>query len=300
MRTRALLVVFSLVLACGCTADGGAGPDVTVGGDFGARPQISFPEGEPPGEPRSSERMAGSGEVVDPSDLVVAHYTAHVWDGGDNRLVASSFERGAPAAFPLNQSVTGVSRALQGHRVGSRVVAALPPQEGYGPNPPGGLTADETLLYVIDVLGAFPPGAAAQGTGGPGAVAGVEVAGGPGERPALAAPDGAPPADLRTKVLVHGRGAAVRQGQLLVVQYESRIWGSGAALESTWQTGRPKAFQVGKGAVIKAWDRALTGVRVGSRVAMVVPPELGYPGGLPPLVKPSDTLVFVVDVLAAY
>ncbi|GAA3113840.1 FKBP-type peptidyl-prolyl cis-trans isomerase [Planomonospora alba] len=300
MRTRALFVALSLVLACGCAADGRPGPDVTVGGDFGARPRIGFPGGGPPGELRVYEQMAGTGDVVDPSDLVVAHYTAHVWDGGDNRLVASSFERGAPAAFPLNRSAGGVSKALQGHRVGSRVVAAVPPQEGYGPNPPGGLAADDTLLYVIDVLGAFPPGAAARGGGGAGGVAGVEVSGGPGERPAVALPDGDPPAALRAETLIRGRGAETRQGQLLVVQYESRIWGTGAALESTWQAGRPKAFQLGRGAVIEAWDRALAGVPVGSRVAMVVPPELGYPDGLPPLVKSTDTLVFVVDVLAAY
>ncbi|WP_449062860.1 FKBP-type peptidyl-prolyl cis-trans isomerase [Planomonospora algeriensis] len=300
MRPRALLVVLSLALACGCTAGGRTGPDITVGGDFGAEPEIGFPAGGPPDSLRVREQMAGTGAVVEPGDLVVAHYTAHVWDGGDNRLVASSFDQGVPASFPLNQAVTGVGKALQGHRVGSRVVAAIPPQEGYGPNPPGGMSARETLFYVIDVLGAFPAGAAAQGSGGSGELAGVKITGGSGERPVLTLPGGRPPAGLETEVLIRGRGAKTQAGRLLVVQYEGRVWGSGAVLDSTWRTGRPKAFRIGKGAVIPGWDRALTGVPVGSRVAVVVPPALGYRQGLPPLVKPSDTLVFVVDVLAAY
>ena len=41
---------------------------------------------------------------------------------------------------------------------------------------------------------------------------------------------------------------------------------------------------------------------VGSRVLMVVPPRAGGYGaaGSPPKIKGTDTLVFVVDILAAY
>ncbi|GAA3447229.1 FKBP-type peptidyl-prolyl cis-trans isomerase [Planomonospora venezuelensis] len=293
--------VLLLAAAAGCTAgDGGAAQSVRAESSFGAKPTITFPGGEPPADLQVGEQMTGTGNVIKANDLVIAHYTAHVWDGEDNRLLASSFNQGAPASFPLNQSITGVSKALRGHRVGSRVVAAIPPGEGYGPNPPGGMGAGDALFYVIDVLGAFSPGAAATGTGGPGELAGVKITGGPGERPALTLPDDEPPAGLRTEVLVQGRGAKVQPGQLIVAQYEARVWGSESSAESTWAAGQPRAFTIGNGSVIKGWDRALTGVPVGSRVAMVVPPGLGYDKGLPPLIKPADTLVFVVDVLAAY
>ncbi|GII01567.1 FKBP-type peptidyl-prolyl cis-trans isomerase [Planobispora takensis] len=290
-----------LAAAGGCTSgEGEAARSVRAESSFGAKPKITFPEGEPPADLQVGEQMTGTGNVVAAEDLVIAHYTAHVWDGRDNRLLASSFNQGVPASFQPGQSITGLSRALSGHRVGSRVVAAIPPSEGYGPNPPGGMTADDALFYVIDVLGAFPPGSVATGAGGPGELAGVKVAGGPGERPALALPDGKPPSGLQSEVLVRGAGAAVKAGQLLVTQYEGWIWGADGPFESTWAAARPKALRLGGGGVIKGWDKALTGVPVGSRVVMVVPPDLGYPRGLPPLIKPSDTLVFVVDVLAAY
>ncbi|GGS55648.1 peptidylprolyl isomerase [Planobispora rosea] len=301
MRVRVLLTVLFLVPAAGCTAgDGEAAQSVRAESSFGAKPTITFPEGEPPADLQVGEQMTGTGAVVEAEDLVVAHYTAHVWDGADNPLLASSFNQGAPASFPLGQSLTGVSKALQGHRVGSRVVAAIPPEEGFGPNPPDGMAADSALFYVIDVLGAFPPEAAATGAGGPGTLAGIEVEGGPGERPVLTLPRTAPPGGFRSKVLIRGKGARVRAGQLVVTQYEGRVWGADASFESTWQARQPRAFRIGNGGVVKGWERALVGVPVGSRVVMILPPDLGYDKGLPPLIKPSDTLAFVVDVLAAY
>ncbi|MEU4832973.1 FKBP-type peptidyl-prolyl cis-trans isomerase [Streptosporangium sp. NPDC023615] len=299
----ALLTAFSLVTVAACTSgEGPAGPDVEVVGNFGERPTVRFPEGVPAPGLRFTELMTGTGARVGADDLVVAQYTAHVWDGKDNRLLASSFNQGAPASFPLNGTLTGVGKALRGHAVGSRVIASIPPEEGYGPNPPGGMTARDELFYVVDVLGTFPPGAAAGGEPAAGArgLGGVRVTGPPGGRPALSVPRSAPPATLRSGILLRGTGAEVRAGQLVVTQYEGRVWRGGAVFDSTWATGRPRAFQIGRGRVIAGWDRALVGVPVGSRVALVVPPALGYEDGLPPSIRPGDTLVFVVDVLAAY
>lgn len=298
MRPTALLVALSLALVSACgSGDGQAGPDVEVLGNFGDRPTVRFPGGAPSGGLRFTELMTGTGAEIGGNDLVVAQYTAHVWDGEDNRLLASSFNQGAPASFPLNQTITGVGKALRGHKVGSRVVASVPPEEAYGPNPPGGMTAEDELVYVVDVLGTFPPSAA--GKGGSGVLDGVEITGASGERPVISLPGGAPPAGLRSRILRRGAGAATRAGQLLVVQYEGKVWG-GELSDSTWADGQPKAFQIGKGRVVEGWDRTLVGVPVGSRVAMIVPPRFGYRNGLPPALKPGETLVFVVDILAAY
>ncbi|MEU0569352.1 FKBP-type peptidyl-prolyl cis-trans isomerase [Nonomuraea sp. NPDC005983] len=87
-----------------------------------------------------------------------------------------------------------------------------------------------------------------------------------------------------------------------MTQYEGAIWSRRRIFDATWSTGLPKAFKIGDGSVIKGWDRALAGVPVGSRVLMIVPPAYGYgPTGRPAFgIRARDTLVFVVDVLAAY
>ena len=57
---------------------------------------------------------------------------------------------------------------------------------------------------------------------------------------------------------------------------------------------------LGSGQVIAGWNQGLAGQRVGSRVLLVVPPRLGYgKAGNPPAITGKDTLVFVVDILAA-
>lgn len=295
---RRLLVLLPLLLLAACTGGATGGDlDLKVGGAFGAKPTIVFPDGTPAAELQIDELSAGKGAQLRKGDLAIVQYTAHVWDGKENRLIDSSFNRGTPAAFPVGQLLSGLDRALQGRKVGSRVIAAIPPGDGFGANPPRGISASDDLFYVIDILGTHPKGL---GNGGGGQLAGVKVSG--SKRPTLVIPGVAAPARFSSKVLVRGSGPKTQAGQLLVTQHEGAIWGQRRVFDSTWTSGQPKAFTIGDGSVIKGWDRALVGVPVGSRVAMVVPPGYGYgPSGHPTFgIRADDTLIFVVDLLAAY
>ena len=55
------------------------------------------------------------------------------------------------------------------------------------------------------------------------------------------------------------------------------------------------------GGVIAGWDEGLVGQTVGSQVLLVIPPEQGYgsEGNPDAGISGTDTLVFVVDILAA-
>jgi peptidylprolyl isomerase len=298
MRRAAASLLLAPLLLAGCTGEAAGELDLRVGGAFGARPTIDFPDGRPAAGLQVDELATGKGERLGADDVAIVQYTAHVWDGRGNRLVDSSFNRGTPAAFPVGELLPGLERALKGRRVGSRVIAAIPPQDGFGANPPQGVAAGEELFYVVDILGAHPRGASVESQGG--TLAGVRVGG--GARPALAVPAGAPPARFAAKVLARGEGPAARPGRLVVVQYEAAVWSRRRVFEATWASGGPKAFKLGDGSVIRAWDKALAGVPAGSRVLMIVPPADGYGRAGNPAygIKGSDTLVFVVDLIAAY
>ncbi|WP_043627903.1 FKBP-type peptidyl-prolyl cis-trans isomerase [Nonomuraea candida] len=298
-RHVATLLLLAPLLLAGCTeSEAGRALDLKVGGPFGARPTVVFPDGKPAAGLQVDELAAGKGEPLAADDVAIVQYTAHVWDGVGNRLVDSSFNRGAPAAFPMGELLPGLERALTGRRVGSRVIAAIPPADGFGANPPRGVGAGEELFYVVDILGAHHKGASVEAGGG--TLAGVRVGG--GARPELTVPAGAPPVRFQVKVLARGDGRRTRAGQLVVTQYEAAVWRRRGVFERTWETGGPKAFKLGDGTMIKAWDRALTGVPTGSRVLMIVPPAYGYGSAGHPAygIKGSDTLVFVVDLIAAY
>ena len=94
----------------------------------------------------------------------------------------------------------------------------------------------------------------------------------------------------------------------MVVQYVGALWrtgkGNGTAFDASWKRGQPFSFVIGKkpSQVIPGWDSGLVGQTVGSRVMLVVPPADGYgkAGNSQAGIKPTDTLVFVVDVLGAF
>ncbi|MGW5159745.1 FKBP-type peptidyl-prolyl cis-trans isomerase, partial [Nonomuraea wenchangensis] len=123
--------VLVVVVLAGCTGAPAQGLELKVAGAFGARPTIDFPEGKPAPGLQVDELTAGKGARLEPDDVAIVQYTAHVWDGGRNRLVDSSFTRGAPAAFPVGGLLPGLDRALEGRTVGSRVIAAVPPGDGF-------------------------------------------------------------------------------------------------------------------------------------------------------------------------
>lgn len=117
--------------------------------DFQGTPQ-------PTDDLRTATLVEGEGPEVEKGDLLVADYLGQVYDGEEP--FDDSYSRGEPAGFGIGigQVVKGWDRALVGTTVGSRVVLAIPPALGYGKqgSPQAGIEGDDTLYFVIDVLGA--------------------------------------------------------------------------------------------------------------------------------------------------
>ncbi|MFG2091316.1 FKBP-type peptidyl-prolyl cis-trans isomerase [Spirillospora sp. NPDC048824] len=306
-RVRLLPVVAVLTAPLVLSACSGGGLDVTVRGDFGKLPDVEFPEGAP-GESLAVETLKeGDGAAARKGDLVVADYVGYRWSESERKLLASSYPKGRPGAFPTGQLVPGLTKALEGARPGSRVVARIPPNEGFGEkgDPKHQVGKDDTLVYVLDVRAVYSRTAGPRGEkqaplSDPGLPKVGDAAA--GQAPAVAMPKGAAPRKLQVRALVRGDGPAVRKGQLLALQYAGYFWRDGKVFNSSWSEGHPAAVTIGTGQVMKGWDQGLVGQRVGSRLLLVVPPSLGYgEKGLAQFgIKGSDTLVFVVDLLGAH
>jgi peptidylprolyl isomerase len=119
------------------------------------RPGISVPKTAPPKKLVVADLKQGSGAVIRKGDTAVVHFTGVVWQ--DQTVFASSWTDGAPAALPVKTGsggvVKGLVTALAGRRVGSQVLAVLPPSEGYGSAAQGAIPGNSTLVFVVDVLG---------------------------------------------------------------------------------------------------------------------------------------------------
>jgi peptidylprolyl isomerase len=129
------------------------------------------------------------------------------------------------------------------------------------------------------------------------------VSGEYGDKPKIKAEKGVKAGKkLQTDVLEEGDGPKVKKGDLLVADYLGQIYTSGKVFDNSYDRGSPAGFPIGIGQVIPGWDKALVGTKAGSRVLLVVPPKLGYgtKGNQQAGIKGTDSLVFVVDVIASY
>ncbi|MDO4243219.1 MAG: FKBP-type peptidyl-prolyl cis-trans isomerase [Actinomyces sp.] len=125
-----------------------------------------------------------------------------------------------------------------------------------------------------------------------------EVSGAKGAKPVLTFPGPQAPEGLQVQVLDQGAGQVVEAGDHIVCHYLGQTWG-GEVFDNSYDRGQPLDFQVGTGMVIRGWDDGLVGQRVGSRVLLSIPAELGYGDrGVPQAgIRGGDTLVFVTEVL---
>jgi FKBP-type peptidyl-prolyl cis-trans isomerase len=306
-RLAAVSVAAMLVAVPSLAACGGAGDSpVRVTGAFGRQPDVTIPTTRPGDALSVSTPVESKGAKVAKGDLVVADYVGYRWGKSGGKLFASSYAGGGhPGAFPSGRLVPGLDKALTGARVGSRVVAVIPPKDGYGDagNAQLEITSDDSLVFVLDVVGTYPAGSAVTGQARPVDARMPRVGTAqPGQAPPVTIPRARPPRGLQVRTLIQGTGEPVRRGQLLALQYAGMFWRDGRVFDSSWKDGRVYAATIGKGEVVKGWDQGLVGQRVGSRVMLVVPPAWGYGAkGLKQAgIKGTDTLVFVVDVLGAH
>ncbi|HEY2127948.1 MAG TPA: FKBP-type peptidyl-prolyl cis-trans isomerase [Streptosporangiaceae bacterium] len=301
-----LLAVAPLALAA-CGSSGSSTPTVSVSGHFGTNPKITIPDQSASSNLTVKTLIQGSGPVLNKSDAFVGNYAVYIWSGKTHKLAQSTFQTKTPQLFS-GTLLPGLETAVQGKKMGSRVLAVIPPKDGYGKtgNSQAGVSASDTLVFVIDMIKEFPNKAAATGSqlsNGGGALPSVTAKS--GAAPIIAIPSSAhqPPAGLVTKTLIKGSGQVVAKGQTVVTQYVGSIWRTGKVFDSSWSRGEPFGFTIGStpSQVITGWDKGLVGQTVGSRVMLIVPPADGYgkTGSAQAGIKGTDTLVFVVDILGA-
>lgn len=113
---------------------------------------VTVPGGEAPTELVVQPLIVGDGDPVAADSTVTAHYWGVLWDGGET--FDSSWERGEPTPFSLQQVIPGWTEGLSGQTVGSRVLLVVPPAQGYGDQEQGSIPPNSTLVFVVDILAA--------------------------------------------------------------------------------------------------------------------------------------------------
>jgi peptidylprolyl isomerase len=110
--------------------------------------------------------------------------------------------------------------------------------------------------------------------------------------------EGDPPTDLEIVDITVGEGAEAKVGDQVLVHYVGVAHSTGEEFDASYNRGAPLDFPLGAGRVIQGWDRGVAGMKVGGRRQLVIPPHLGYGDrGAGGVIKPGETLIFVVDLV---
>ena len=102
---------------------------------------------------------------------------------------------------------------------------------------------------------------------------------------------------LQYKDLEVGTGVEAKARAQVHVHYTGELT-DGRTFDSSRDRGEPLDFTLGVGQVIRGWDEGVTGMRVGGRRILVIPPTLGYGArGAGGVIPPNATLVFDVELV---
>ncbi|XP_058057648.1 46 kDa FK506-binding nuclear protein-like [Anopheles bellator] len=93
-----------------------------------------------------------------------------------------------------------------------------------------------------------------------------------------------------------GSGPEAKPGKKVALYYVGRLKSNNKVFDSTNQ-GSGFKFNLGRGDVIRGWDLGVSGMKLGGKRRLTIPPKLAYGAkGSPPVIPPNSTLVFDLEL----
>ncbi|MFJ2369756.1 hypothetical protein [Microbacterium sp. NPDC087665] len=302
-KTSAVLATLSLaVLALtGCTAaptfDGaacdrsndatGLRDAVTVEGGLGAKPDVSVVSPLHLKETAVTDLIAGDGRAVESGQqAIMLELSIYSGDTG-KRVYETTYNPDQGQVSNIDYWATqspGLADVLQCATAGSRVLAALTPEEFGEEALVGlGLEDDDNMVFVIDVLDVYLSKAegALQFNDASGLPTVVRA---PDGTPGVIIPDSDAPTEQVAQTLIKGDGDEVTTGQLPLVNVMAVGWDDKTVVTSTWGQG-PTGDLASTAPTVA---EALVGQTVGSQLLVVTPATDG-----------AGAVAYVVDIVGA-
>jgi peptidylprolyl isomerase len=269
---------------CDPAVSGEASEVVSVSGEKDGEIELSFPT--PLNTENSQTTIIQEGEGRDFTGEALSRFQYSIYNGASGELIGSTGFEGDQLAkvFATTESVPNFCNVFAGIPSGSSFVTVFAPgdfHDGLG-NPDFGISAEDSVVMYVELEEIAYPRAT-----------GEQLAQAAGFPTVVLTPEGQP----GIQPLIEGSGEEISTGDVVNVHYSGWTW-DGVQFDSSWERGAPAEFTVSQQALIEGFVRALEGVKVGSQVIAIIPPELGYGDAGTGSIPGGATLVFVVDVLS--
>jgi peptidylprolyl isomerase len=247
--------------------------------------------------------VKGSGETIASGDQV----STYLWiaDGTTKKQAFSDYDNGQAETLPNNgQLGTVFDKLFAGQTYGSRVVAVTNATDLLGSADAAtqiGVGKNDSLVVVADLVKKVTPSPTPTDDKAhdvsasmmpkvitkDGKPTGFDWTG--VSKPALTTP-------VQRVILSKGSGRKVKSTDTVTVKYLGETYGAKTPFDENYSK---KALSMPLSSVVKGWPIGLTGVTVGSRVLIQMPPAYGYDAEGKGSIKGNETLWFVIDVLKA-
>lgn len=299
-----MLLAASLT-ACGDDEGGsGAGGDyerldaVEVSGDIGEQPKVEWKGVMEAGDIEAETLVEGDGAELEDGDRVVTH----IWIGNgytETKAYSTYDEGGEPQTLTVGEDLAPIfADALEGQTLGSRVAVTASAEEAFGEvgNPQLNIANQDSVLVLVDLVEEFVPPA-------PKDVPAAQLPGivfGPKGDPVRLRFQGLPKPDADGELLRHvvreGKGEEITASSTIKADYLGMVYAAGKPFDESYSK-QPAEFSLQ--GVVEGWTYGLSGLKVGSRVLLSIPPDLGYGDQSQPSIPAGSTLYFVVDIISA-
>ena len=201
--------------------------------------------------------------------------------------------------FPVDaaQVLPGFAESVVCAKVGDRIASVIPSTKAFGTagSEQIAVAGGDSIVFVADIVGISATKATGAAKALPSTFPKVTLAS--DGTPTVKIPATDPPKTLKIADSKVGTGATVKAKDTVTVQYQGVLWRTGAVFDQSWGKS-PTTFATTQ--VVKGFGAALVGQKVGSQVVAIIPPADGYgtTGSTDGTIKGTDTMVFVIDILA--
>lgn len=280
-----------------------------VTGKLGAEPKVTVPKKLTSKTTERTVEIEGKGRAALPNSSVTIDYAVYNSTSGKKIDATTYGAKGTSITLDKANLLPGLYKAIHCSTPGSRVVAVIPPVDAFqsAGSTQLGVGAKDSIVFVIDVLKTSAPVKVLKKANG---TAQEPKAGFPTVKlaangaPTITIPKADPPTTLQIEVLKKGAGKVVKDGATVTINYTGVLWATGKTFDSSW-TSQPATFATT--GVVSGFGKAMVGQTVGSQIVAVIPPADGYgPDGnqsdpnTPDQISGTDTMVFVIDILAVH